>query len=176
MATVILALGQFSILVIIPAAAATYMVAGLILGLVPREDARALLYAVRRKGILGSTPTAEVADMRAADLADSIAADSQLAEIATTQLAIQLASGPAGESNIPRRGARSAPLLASYYAVSKPAQRARLVTRAKPSGPLAQRARISQGPTRQSKRHAVTSQPLGSRHMPAVVRIAAHLG
>lgn len=166
MALVILALGQFSILVIIPAAAATYGLAGFVLGLVPREDARALLDAVRRKAERGA---------RATDVVDSLAPDGILAAESAPQLALQIASS-ATRATTSRRATRSTPLLASYYAVSKPSQRARLVTRAAPSGPLAQRARASQGPARQSKRHAVMSQPLRGRLAPATVRLAGHLG
>ncbi len=108
MALVILALSHFTIWVILPAAVVTYTLTGLVMRLVPREDALALVEAIRRK------TGREVVAVESLEASDPISA-----------IHVAIAPRVAARAS----SSRSTPL-AELYASSRPAERARLVTRA----------------------------------------------
>lgn len=123
MAAVILALAQFSILVILPAAAAVYVAAGAGLQLIPREDVRTLIASIRHKGDQGAAPMAP----------QSVSGAEESSEVRERFMRFSDAFGPDW-------AARLEWLQSSVSS----AQRARLVTRARStSGPLLAAQRLT---------------------------------
>lgn len=139
MALVILALGHFTILVILPAAAVTYALAGLAMRVVPREDALALIEAIRRKTSRGVVAIAPL-ETNEAMSAPRVTAASMVAARAAVR----------------RSAPRSTPL-AKLYASSRSVERARLVTRAG--------SRATSAPARDRRSVAAGGRPRRSRRM-----------
>ncbi|HEU0026292.1 MAG TPA: flippase [Ktedonobacterales bacterium] len=165
MALVILALDHFTILVIIPAAAATYIAVGAVARLVPRADALALVAAVRRKVGRGATEAETANVTEVAEAMGSVAAVESV-EITEPVPAVRVAGASviAARAHERRSAPRSMPL-AEIYAMSRPAARARLVTQAGPrSTQPPARGRSSAVATRLARR-AVASQPIRARRL-----------
>jgi hypothetical protein len=149
MAGVVLALSHYSILAILPAAGLTYAAVGALVRLIPREDVRSLLGAVRRKA------SHEPSDASA-----------------TPQAALDLAVNPYDKARLIRSGRTLTPERAAWLewlqAPTNSSERARLVTRARSTSIPLTAAQVTAG-----RRSTPLPTPGGQRSAQRAVALAA---